>query len=110
MGEGLTYRDHQRLRVQCLECGTDLAVESLASHQQTYNGVGMGYKRETPPPAGDPKTYRISFLSASRQRDCPVEGCKGRKTTRSGICVHFLHWHVIDTIVIMEGANLSHPR
>ena len=24
--------------------------------------------------------------------------------------VHFLHWHVLNTMVIMEEGNLSHPR
>ena len=24
--------------------------------------------------------------------------------------VHFLHWHVLDTVVILEEGNLPHPR
>ena len=47
MGEGLTYRAHQCLQVQCPEFGAYLA-KLLASHQLTQHGVGVGDKWETP--------------------------------------------------------------
>ena len=27
-----------------------------------------------------------------------------------GILQHFLHWHVLNTVVILEEGNLPHPR
>ena len=30
--------------------------------------------------------------------------------TRTAKRVHFLHWHVLDTVVILEEGNLPHPR
>ena len=33
MGEGITYRYLQRLRVKCPECGADLTAGLLASHR-----------------------------------------------------------------------------
>ena len=32
-GEGIIYRDRQRIRLQCPDCGTDLVEGSLAVHQ-----------------------------------------------------------------------------
>ena len=43
-------------------------------------------------------------------RRCPVEGCPGGEATRTAMRVHFMHWHVLDTIVIVEEGNPPHPR
>ena len=43
-------------------------------------------------------------------RSCPVEGCSGRAVTRSYMRMHLLHWHVQDTMLILEEGNLPHPR
>ena len=40
-GEGLTYQAFHQLRVQCPECGVDLAAGLLAVHWQTQHGVAM---------------------------------------------------------------------
>ena len=34
-GEGLTYLYRQRIRVQCPECGVDLAAGLMAAHRKT---------------------------------------------------------------------------
>ena len=36
-GEGLTYREQQKERVECGECGKEMAAGSLASHQMTQH-------------------------------------------------------------------------
>ena len=38
-----------------------------------------------------------------------MEGCPGRVTTRTAIRVHFVHWHVLDTVVMLEEGNFSYP-
>ena len=51
----------------------------------------------------------MSFPKGSR-RQCPVEGCPGVSETRAAMRAHFVHWHVHDTVVILEEANLPLPR
>ena len=38
MVEGLTYRERQRVMVQCLDYGEDMALGLLAVHQHNQNG------------------------------------------------------------------------
>ena len=49
-GEGITYRDRQRLWVQLQDSGAELVVGLFAAHCQTQHIVGLGYQRENPPP------------------------------------------------------------
>ena len=42
-------------------------------------------------------------------RSCPVEGFPGRAATRTAMRVHFMHRHVLDTVVILEDGNTTHP-
>ena len=34
-GDGIPYRERQRVRVKCLECGEEMVTGSLAVHQNT---------------------------------------------------------------------------
>ena len=43
-------------------------------------------------------------------RRCPMEGCPGNLVTRSAMRLHFLHRHVLDTVVMLEEGNSPHPR
>ena len=42
MGAGRIYKERQRERVNCLECGKDLARDSLDVHYQTQQCVEKG--------------------------------------------------------------------
>ena len=48
---GLTYWARQRVRIQCPDCGEDLAAGSLAVHRKTKHGVDTGGRQQwdTPP-------------------------------------------------------------
>ena len=52
----------------------------------------------------------MEFPTMAGPRPCPVKGCSGRASTRTAMSVHFWHWHVRDTVVILEEGNLTHPR
>ena len=41
---------------------------------------------------------------------CPVEGFPGKLVTRTAMQVHFVHRHVLVTVVILEEGNFLHPR
>ena len=56
-----------------------------------------------------PKSYRMSFPAKGGPQKCPVEGCMGRVATRTAMRVHFVHPHVLDTVVILEEGNSPHP-
>ena len=54
--------------------------------------------------------YKMSFPAKYSRRRCPVEGCPGVLATRAGMRVHFVHWHVHNTVVILEEGNLPLPQ
>ena len=64
----------------------------------------------TPTAGNRPQTYRMTFLAKGGPRKCPVEGCPGRVATRTAMRVHFVYWHVLNTVVILEEGNFPHPR
>ena len=67
MGKGLTYRSRQRLIIQYPQFCEELVAGSLAVHRQTQHGVDAGgiNQWETPPPDGDPQTYRMEFQNTA---------------------------------------------
>ena len=110
-GEGRSYAERQRERVECMECGELLVVGSMSSHLMTRHGKAVGQQRLwTPQTDIRAKTYRMSFLTKGGPQRCPVEGCPGTLATRTAMQVHFVHWHVQDTVVMLEEVNFPHPR
>ena len=97
-GEGLTYRERQRVRLQCLDFGEDMAESLLGVYRHTHSGVDSEGRRqwETPQPDIEPQTYWMSFPTAEGPWECPVEGCGVRAKTRTSMKVHFLHRHVLE--------------
>ena len=52
----------------------------------------------------------MSFPAKGGPRKCPVAGCPGRVAARAVMRVHFVHWNVLDTVVILEEVNFPHQR
>ena len=55
------------------------------------------------------RTFRMAFPAKGGLRSCPVEGYLGQAVTRAAIRVQFLHRHVLDTMVILDEGNRTHP-
>ena len=114
-GEGLTYLERKRERVECRDCGKELAAGSLDIHRMTHHGktkerwrnwtdTAMRGRGEEPT-----TTYWIEFTKGGT-REFPVEGCPGRAGTRTAMRVHFWRRHVRDVVIILEEGKLPHPR
>ena len=106
-GEGHSYRERLRDRVACEECGELLAVGSLSSQMMTQHERAAGRRCQWSTPAAGrvPQEYWMSFLAKGGPWTCPVEGCPGRVATRTAMRVHFVHWHVLDTVAMLEEVN-----
>ena len=44
----------------------------------------------------------MSFPAKRGLRRCPVEGCPGKLAMKTAMGVHFVHRHVVDTVVMLE--------
>ena len=112
-GEGPTYRERKKERVECGDCGKEMAAGSLESHWMIQHGKAKVDKwswNEAATGGGETQTYRIEFPTKGRTRECSVEGCPGRAGTWTAMKVHFWRWHVQDIVIILEEVNLPHPR
>ena len=111
-GEGPSYQERQRGRVQCKECGEEMAFGSLAGHMRTQHARAMEGRRSwaAAPLGEEPRTYRMAFPTAGGTRNFPGEGCPGRVATRTAMRVQFIHRHLRDTVVILEDGKYPHPR
>ena len=109
--EGPSYRERQRVQVQCRECGEEMADVYLSGYMMTQHGQAAEERCSwtTPETGEEPQTYRMAFQSKGCPRICPMEGCPGRAATRTAMWVHFLHRHVRDTMVVLEEGTLPHP-
>ena len=112
MGEGPRYRERLKGRVSCRDCGEMMAEGSLASQLMTQHGRVAETRRSwrTLAAGAGPRTFRMSFPAKGGPRSCPVEGRPDRVVTRKAMRVHFLHWHVLKTVVILEDGTPLHPR
>ena len=113
-GEGMTYRERKRERVEYGDCGKGMMAGSLDTHQMVQHGKSKAercsWTDETMGGGGgEPTTYRIEFPEGGT-RECPVEGCPGRAGTGTAMRVHFWRRHVRDVVIILEEGNLPHPR
>ena len=111
-GEGKSYRERQRDWVECKEFGFQLVVGSLSIHLMTRHGKAAGQRRQwtTPTEGRVSQEYWISFPAKGGPRRYPMEGCPGKLATRTAMRVHFVHWHVLDTVLILEERIFPHPR
>ena len=111
-GEGTTYRERLKGQVACGDCRDMLVAGSLSIHMMTHYGRVTDIRRgwSTLAAGIGPQTYRINFLAKGGSLKCSVAGCPGRVTTKTAIRVHFVHRHVLNTVVILEEGNLPHPR
>ena len=107
-GEVTSYRERQKGRFQCRECGEEMAAGYLVGHRMTQHGQAAEERRicKTLATGKDSQTYCMSFPAKGGPWSCPVEGCTGRVATRTEMRVHFLHQNVLDTVVILEEVNL----
>ena len=92
-GEGLTYRERKRERVECGDCGKGMASGSLDAHRMVHRGKAKEERWILTDADmggwGEPTTYRIEFPNKGGTRELPVEGCPGRARTRTVMRVHF---------------------
>ena len=105
MGEGRSYQERQRERVQFPYCGKDIARVSLDNHLQTHHGVGRGGAGQTENKVGggdNPRTFGMTFPVKAVPRPCPIDGCNGRAEMRTAMQVNLCHRHVRDNMVILE--------
>ena len=74
-GEGRSYAERQRERVECGECGEVIAVGSMSIHLMTRHGKAAGQRRLWNPQteSGD-KSYSMSFPTKGGPRRCPMGG------------------------------------
>ena len=89
-----------------------MVAGSLASHLMTQNG-GLEETQQswrTPSAGAGPQIFRMEFPAKGGPKSCLVEGCPKRVASRTAMQVHFLHRHVLDTVVILEEINLPHPQ
>ena len=110
-GVGPTYRERLKGPVEVGKCGELLAAGSLSSHLLTQHDRAVVKRRQWSTPSAEtiPQTYRMSFLAKKGPRKFPMAGCPGRMVTRTEMRVHFVHWHVLDTVVILEEGHFPHP-
>ena len=74
-GEGNSYKEWQRERVECAECGEQMAVRSMLSHLMTRHRKAAGrrgqWKTQTEDEA---QVYRMSSPTKGGPWQFPVEG------------------------------------
>ena len=79
-GEGLTFRDRKRERVECRDCRNEVAAGSLDSHCMSQHGKARERRWTWTDAAtgggggGEQKKYQIEFPKGG-MKECPVEGC-----------------------------------
>ena len=85
---------------------------SLAIHYQTQHIVtrgGSGQKDNEGDRGDEPRTFKMTFPKKAGPTPCPVKECSVRADMWTFMWVHLWHWHVQDTVVILEE-NPPHSR
>ena len=73
----------------------------MMAHIQVQHGTGKGPQCKATLLPLLPSLYRVSFRRAYGLVECPLEGYRGRALMRTNLRIHFVRFHVQDTIVIL---------
>ena len=74
----------------------------MSSHLMTRHGKAAGRRHQWTTQTEDrAQEYQMSFPEKGGPRRCLMEGCPGGLSTRTAMRVHFVHRHVLDTVVIL---------
>ena len=89
-----------------------MALGLMSGHMRTQHGRVAGERRSWASSSLGEElwTYQMAFPTVGGPRSFPVEGCTVQAATRTAMQVNVLHWHVRDTVVILEEGNFPHPR
>ena len=111
-GDGDSHQLSQRHGVIWKKWGADLEAVSLDSHMEMQHGrTGHAVATTAPELLPDPLSEtQVDFPRMAPQIDCPVKGCPGRATNWPKIDMYFMHWHMEDTIFILNEGTISHPQ
>ena len=85
-GAGISYREMQRVRVKCSECGEEMAMGFLEVHQHTQHMKAEGVRRHwsTTAPGGEPQTYKMAFPTARGGEELYYRGMLGTGVDADG--------------------------
>jgi len=115
-GQGQTYLQRQRTRVNCPKCDKSFQYGNLANHLKQVH-------KELPtpelPPQHNPTSslpinvptrllYTISIPNPTATHACPIPECATPIKSRSGMRSHFNHRHPYNYLLILEEGYL--PR
>ena len=102
--EGPTYRERLKGHVAFSKCGELLAAGSLSSHRMNQHRrvAEIRWQWSTPAAGTGPQTYKMTFPEKGGPLNCPLAVCQDRVATRMAMGVHFMHRHILDTVVILE--------
>ena len=120
-GEGLTFDERRREKVQCDKCGGTVIRPYMKRHQLTEKCIEAAktYEPTTPErdrveaeqattPQRDPGLYTVSIPRGGEQkRMCPIPGCEYGTKSPAQMRRHFRQRHLEDTIVIEEEGQLA---
>ena len=90
-----------------------MAKGSLVTHRTTQHGVakwGLGPEGNEADGVNYPRTHRMEFPEKAEPITYPVNICSVRTSKQTVMRVHFCHWNVRNTVVILEEGNLHHPQ
>ena len=87
-GEGPTYRERKRERVECRECGKGMAAGSLDAHRMVQYGKAKAERWSWTDAAtgggGEPTIYWIEFPTKGGGKGMPSEGLPGKVRDADG--------------------------
>lgn len=109
-GEGDSYCTRQCHKVNCPECGMELAAGSLRQHLRSQHGTKMTTLSNEAVANLPPAAYRVSFPRYLTSLACPVEDCPGTASSRANLHLHFRNWHPHATVTILEEGTEPYPR
>ena len=81
-----------------------MATGYLAEHRMTqhWRAAEERCSWKTSATGEELRTYHMAFPDKGGPLIFPVEGGPGRAEMRTAMQVHFLHRHILDTVVILE--------
>jgi hypothetical protein len=107
-GEGESYRERQRRKVQCPHCPASFQERRLSAHLLEQHGRQSFTPEQPARLTAAPRTYRMSFPSGVPDPvPCPVPLCEQEFMQRGQMRVHFAFRHPTQTLLLAEDSGLQ---
>ena len=110
MGEGGTFWEQNKNRVNCVECGGEMAMSLIGHHMERTHNIVLSQTWGLDIGKGGSEIYVVSYSRVLKLVVYTEDGCLSRENNPGRLREHFIYRHWKSKLVIIQEGPEPFPR